>query len=35
MMVVLGLWILLHAWLLGSMALALENLALRHQPGRG
>jgi hypothetical protein len=31
MLVVIGLWTFLRAWLLGSTAIALENLALRHQ----
>ncbi len=31
MIVVLGLWTFLRAWLLGSTTIALENLALRHQ----
>jgi hypothetical protein len=32
MIVVIGLWTFLRAWLLGSTTIALENLALRHQP---
>jgi hypothetical protein len=31
MIVVIGLWTFLRAWLLGSKTIALENLALRHQ----
>jgi len=31
MILVIGLWTVLRAWLFGSTALALENLALRHQ----
>jgi putative transposase len=31
MIVVIGLWTFLRAWLLGSTTIALENLALRHQ----
>ena len=31
MLVVISLWTFLRAWLLGSTAIALENLALRHQ----
>src|SRR6516165_8280181 len=31
MLVVIGLWTVLRAWLFGSTAIALENLALRHQ----
>jgi putative transposase len=31
MIVVIGLWTFLRAWLLGSTPIALENLALRHQ----
>ena len=31
MLIVIGLWTFLRAWLLGSTTIALENLALRHQ----
>jgi hypothetical protein len=31
MVLVVGVWTFLRAWLFGSAALALENLALRHQ----
>jgi hypothetical protein len=31
MILMIGLWTFLRAWLLGSAVLAVENLALRHQ----